>query len=530
MVTDLINIIDKAIIEIFPNVTLNKYNILDIPENIPGDYSCTILHSNKCILEKQKEFIDCIYKYGVNFISNIEIKNNYINFTIDNSYFIKKLIELNFYDNPIFSNMKSIHIEYCSANPTGPLHFGHGRGVVISDCLYRLYTEYNENFNDIKLEYYVNDAGNQIHKLSASLYNYIMLKFNPEFKFDEDSYTGEYYQKLAEEIITNPYSAFDFSNNLTLLDVFGNIGTKLNLKNIKKTLYKLSGVYILNQLSFINESDILKNPNTIINDFHHLTYEDNGAIFLKTTLFGDDKDRVIFSGHKKHTYFMSDILYHKQKFNNYDKVINIWGADHIGYIPRINSILDIFHIDKTRLHIILVNMVKLIRNGVLVDMSKRSGNYITLDDVIDEVGSDAVRFMFLMTNTNSQINFDIDIAKKKDKENPVYYVQYAYVRCTSILKNCTVTHPTFFKYAFDQNDIIVIKQLLLFNNIIKTYENTLTPHILAIYLYNLAKIMHAYYEKEQILGNKNKEYIISTIERVLSIGLNLLGISLPEKM
>lgn len=531
------NIIKKSIeFELSDHVV-----VLDPPNNINCHYSCNLFHVHNRLSNSVREnIIKNIIDMSNGIVYDIKIeKNFFMNIYISNNGFKDELSNLfNNIDSTLKSNKNHVIIEYCSANPTGPLHIGNGRGIVIADVLYNLLNS--------ELEYYVNNMGTQIDLLKKSLYSILLKQLNLTTDFSEDLYYGEFYENILKDIILgnnnntpSPNIYYDRQDN-NIEDSICDNAISLILKNILKSAFKLSTWFYEtfdeygDNTSIFFESDLddLIYDNIFKNTLKHLTYYKSNNLYLKTSLFGDDKDRVIYKKHTTDkytsTYFMNDILYHMKKFEYHDTVINIFGHDHVGHEKRLRSVLNILHIPQDRLKIILTGMVKLIKDNKIVEMSKRSGNYITLDFLMDEIGVDATRLTYLLYNPDSSINFDINLAKKREKENHVYYIQYAYVRCKKIIEKINKFNDKIDK--FDNDDIILIKKMLDFVYVLNKSIETLSPHLIAIYLYELSKIFHSYYEKEKILGNSTKEYIIHMLAILYEKCFNLLRISVPNEM
>ncbi|MDQ7032528.1 MAG: arginine--tRNA ligase [Desulfonauticus sp.] len=441
-----------------------------------------------------------------------------------------------------FGQNKKVQIEFVSANPTGPLHIGHGRGAALGDSLARImkFSGYN-----IETEYYINDAGRQIKLLGLSVWARYKELLNQPASFPEDGYRGEYIFNLAQALI-------DIHNN-QLLELPENEAVKIcteyakdkilkdiqdDLKNFRvnhdvwfseKTL--LDSGQVERVLNYLQEKDLL--------------YTKDGALWFKSSQFGDDKDRVLQKSDGSLTYFASDIAYHFNKYQRgFELVINIWGADHHGYIPRMKAAVQALGKNKDQLEVILVQLVNLLREGNQIAMSTRAGKFVTLREVYNEVGVDAARFIFLSRKSDSHLDFDLELVKKQSMDNPVYYVQYAHARICSIFrksieKNITFSlkNPQQYVHILNhKDDLYLLKHLSKFEDTIILCCQQLSPHHLSFYLYELAALLHRYYNEHPILNTENKNLIharlllLKAIQYVLANGLDLLGVTAPEKM
>ena len=325
---------------------------------------------------------------------------------------------------------KDILVEFVSANPTGPLHLGHGRGAALGDTLCRILSFCGYR---VVREFYINDAGQQIRMLGESVFARFKQKNNPEYPFPEDGYRGEYVADIAE-MISKETNLERFTEE-EAVSYCSHKGKELMLREIKEDLehFRVSFDAWFSE-SQLYESGLIESALQSLREKGQL-YEKDGATWIRTSLFGDDKDRVIRKGDGQFTYFAADIAYHLQKFRKgYSKAINIWGADHHGYIPRVKAALSSHGVSPDWLSVVLIQLVKLWKGGEEVRMSKRAGNFVTLQELMGDVGVDAVRFVFLMKSHESPLDFDMDLVKKKDSDNPVYYVQYAHARICSIFR------------------------------------------------------------------------------------------------
>ena len=451
-------------------------------------------------------------------------------------------------------------IEFVSANPTGPLHVGHCRGAILGDVTANL-LQYNNH--KVTKEYYVNDYGNQIINFTKSVYFRIReIKFKENFPSnDENLYPGDYIKDFAQNIIKSNkdlnFENFDsISENLTTLS----IAEALNL--IKKNLNSLG----INHDSFVSEKKLVSNKEVekVVqtlkeNNFVYIgkikapigedknNWEEREQLLFKSTDFGDDKDRALQKSDGSWTYFASDVAYHKNKLDRkFDCLINILGADHAGYIKRISSSVDALSNSKIKLICKVSQLVKLIKNKKPFKMSKRKGDYITVDDLIGEVGKDATRFIMLNRSSDVELDFDFDNVVEKSKENPLYYVQYAYARIASVFRHLNKDLSSEldidsydFRYSIDE--IQILKKIAEWPKCIDISCNRLEPHRVAVYLYDLSSLFHSYWNlgkdnpdkrfiNEQKKIDNDKLIFLKVISNVIKSGMNIIGVSTPEKM
>lgn len=428
-------------------------------------------------------------------------------------------------------------IEFVSANPTGPLHVGHGRGAAFGDSLARIL-----RFSGMKVmtEYYVNDVGTQIEVLGRSLYLRYLELMGLKVEFPEDHYKGAYLKEIAREVKERVGDRYLNDEGKTP-EFFTNYGKERILKDIREDL-EYFNVTIDN---WFPETDLYRSNEVsksieILEEKGYL-YEDEGALWFRSTDFGDAKDRVVVRANGQNTYFASDIAYHRNKAKRgFGEMIDILGADHHGYVPRLQAAVRSLGIDKEALKIILVQFVNLIKDGVSVSMSTREGQFETLRDVLDEVGSDAARFFYLMRNANSHLDFDLDLAKKESTDNPVYYVQYAHARICSILREARergIQLPDILSVngLTTEDELEMMKKILEFRDVLEDAAAFLEPHRIPFYLIDLARMFHSYYNRFRFIGEDQditmKRLALAIgIRKVISQGLALIGVSAPERM
>jgi arginyl-tRNA synthetase len=432
-----------------------------------------------------------------------------------------------------------IQVEFVSANPTGPLHIGHGRGAVVGDAVAAVLRA--AGF-DVQREYYVNDAGNQVQTLGRSILLRLRELQGETIEFPEDGYQAGYVRDLAADL-QKEKGALDNISEQEAIEVCVRFGVEKVLDWIAADL-KAFGIEFDNWYS----EKSLYERNMVDNELAKLkvkglSYEQDNALWLKTTEYGDDKDRVLIKSDGSYTYFASDVAYHMEKFERgFDRVIDVWGADHHGYIPRMKAMLAGLGHPPEDLEVLLIQMVNLLRDGQPFTMGKRSGNFITLREVIDEVGSDACRFFFLMRRCDSQLDFDLELAKQQSTDNPVYYVQYAHARVCSINRNAAeagVAQPQspkvdLSKLALDE-ELALAKQLARFEEMIVGAALNYEPHRVVFFLQDLAAQFHSYYNRQRVLVDdfattQARLYLVNCIRIVLANALHLLGVSAPEQM
>ncbi len=504
----------------------------------------------------------------------------FINFTFSKKFIcdeLKELIEKQ--DTLLTENIgkgKRVQIEFVSANPTGPLHLGHGRGAALGAALSNLLSEAGY---EVEKEYYINDAGRQVKLLGMSVFAKYKQLHGVDYPFPEDGYRGEYIEELAKEFrVQSP--EFGVKDDNTLLKEITDFSYKKMLDAIKKDLADFG----VNFDSWQSERELytpLKSPpykggewggelqkSEVEDSIDELKnrgyiYEKDGATWFRATEFGDDKDRVVIKREGDYTYFAPDIAYHRKKVEKgFDEIIDIWGADHHGYIPRMQAVIQALGYPKEHLRVLLVQMVTLLRGGKPVQMSKRAGEFITLREVMDEIGADTTKFLFLTRRSDSHLEVDIEVAKAQSSENPVYYVQYAHARICSIFNQWVVaiesekgrsgeketlkeSHPfthspihpftDFNGELFNDEEVRIIKKLLLYPMMFRNATMAHEPHRITFYLQEIAGMFHPYYHKHRVVSEdleitKARLALCRAIQIVLRHGLKILGVKAPERM
>ncbi len=436
---------------------------------------------------------------------------------------------------------RKLQVEFVSANPTGPLHVGHGRGAAVGDSVANILSFCGY---DVQREYYVNDSGRQIRTLGLSVYLRLRQLMGQTIDFPEDCYQGEYIRDLAREIQKKEGAALEKKPEAEAVENCARFAADSILKGIDKDLidfgvtfdrwYSEQSLYDSGQVDAVLQEMESKGS----------VYTKDGAKWFRTTAFGDEKDRVVVRENGLKTYFASDIAYHQEKYQRgFERVIDVWGADHHGYIKRVTAAIEACGRRRDQFHVILVHLVNLSREGVPVAMSTRSGEFVTLQDVVKEVGRDAARFIFLTRHYESPLDFDLELAKKKTNDNPVYYVQYVHARITSIIRKGRAENGIE-QIDWDQKsvarletpeEIDLIKLLGNYPEVVRLSAELMEPHRITYYLMELAAAFHGYYNRHKVLSDdaeltKGRLCLILAVRQVIRNGLKLLGVSAPEKM
>ncbi len=433
---------------------------------------------------------------------------------------------------------EKIQLEYVSANPTGPLHVGHGRGAAVGSALGNLLKAAGYQ---VEREYYINDAGNQMDNLARSVNARYLELSGRTCEFPEDGYHGQDIVETARRILNKYGDKFLQMEEAERLEQFKTIAYEEKLAALREDLEHFN-VHFDSWFSekTLHEGNKIKEAcDTLLAKGY--MYEKDGALWLKSTEFGDDKDRVVIRDNGVPTYFAADIAYHTNKFQRgFDRVINLWGADHHGYIARMKAAMQCMGFRPEQLEILVLQMVRLLRDGQEVKMSKRTGQSVTLNELIEEVGTDAARFFFIMRSIDSQLDFDLDLAKKKSNDNPVFYVQYAHARICSILRQVEeagirVDGKGNYKRLTEPVEIDLIKKLGEYPEMLAQAAADRAVQQVAHYVYDLAGLFHSAYNQCRILGvdeelQQARLAMVLAVGHVLRHGLDILGVSAPEKM
>ncbi len=558
MKIDIITQVKKIIIDsIKKNIKQSNFQIEDIPEIIlltpknktHGDLATNIAlqlsrvsklkpidiaHFIVDNLDTENNVIDKVEIAQPGFI-NIKLKENWLYQVINE---IREKEED--YGKVNLGKGKKIQVEFVSVNPTGPLHVGHGKCAAVGDALSNILKA--AGFK-VEKEYYINDQGRQIDLLGQSVqvrYNNLL---GGKEEFPPDGYKGEYIVEIAKSIVNKFQDKYKGKDNQVSRKFFQEFTLKKILEGIKKDLKDFGVEFDV----WFSESSLYKQNKlqevTKLLQQRGFLYKEKGALWLKTTAFGDEKDRVVIRENDIPTYFASDIAYHQDKYHRgFEKVIDIWGADHHGYIQRMKAAVQALGYPENSLGILIVQFVTLIKDGKEVGMSTRGGKFITLKDLIQEVGKDVARYFFLMRSHDSHTEFDLDVAKSQSMENPVYYIQYAYARICSIIKKAEQAGMKMDKSQVinlqlldKEEEFELIKILSWLKEVIKKAALTWKPHLLTTYLYDLASSFHKYYTVHRIITEdeeltRARLLLIDCTRIVLLNSLRILGISAPESM
>lgn len=435
---------------------------------------------------------------------------------------------------------QKVQVEFASVNPTGPLHVGHGRVAVIGDVLARLH---EATGFQVEREYYVNDAGNQMDNLGLSIQARYRELFGDPVEFPENGYPGDYVKDIAMEIkqqYGDHYRAHDPDQAVAFFREYGG-ATLLRMIRGQLRDFGIAFDSFFSEKAMRERSEVNRTMTELRS--RGLLYSQEGAEWYRSTQFGDDKDRTVIKSDGELTYFASDIAYHRNKFaRSYHKLINVWGADHHGYVARLKAAMQGLGYDPDLLRVVLVQMVQLNRGGEPVRMGKRSGEFVALEEVIEEVGKDAARFFFLMRKSDSHLDFDLNLAKQQSSENPVFYVQYAHARVSSIFEQAgkagmELGEPE--SVAVERlelaEELELIRKMVQFNDVMEDSVRELEPHRLVFYLLDLAGEFHRYYNRQRVLSedvdlSRARLLLIENVQKTVRRGLDILGIDAPTKM
>lgn len=548
----------------FPNL-----EIFDVDFEIPrdekfGDLSTNIAMKLSKILSKAPREI------ATTIINNLEHDKNLIHeFSIAGAGFINIKFTENYYQQELLSILqkgddygktasgknKKVNVEYVSANPTGLLHLGHGRNAAIGDTLANLYLWTGW---DVTREYYFNNAGNQMNNLTNSIYaRYIQQLQDENFPFPEDGYHGEYVKTIATELI-KIYNHELLEKNPKNLETIKKFGEKWCFEKIKNTLNRMQ----ITQDIFFNEDSLYSDGkiSELLEEFEKkdLSYKKDGATWLALSKLGLESDRVIVKSTGEPTYRLPDIAYHRDKLNRgYDLIVDIFGSDHIATVPDVLAGVEALGFSSEKVKVIIHQFVTLTENGEQVKMSKRTGKSYTLDELLDDVGEDVVRYFLIMRGVNTHLEFDLSMAREQSDKNPVFYLQYAHARICSIFEkinnlditpdnnsanininniNTNINIGEYVNHLIESAEIKLIKNLMLFPDIIQLASDKSEPHILCEYLRDVATAFHNFYHNCRIIGIDNNKliqarlYLCKATKTVLSNGMKIIGVSAPDRM
>ena len=470
------------------------------------------------------------------------------------------------------NQLGKVLIEYVSSNPTGPLHVGHGRGAAFGSVLAKLLTAAGYKVDE---EYYVNDFGRQMNILTVSIWLRYLQNFNKDLIMSGLGYQGDYIKLIADELVTENkeiYLLFD-KNYEEMLTILKDQKEEKDIDSLilfmQKTLgegfstirsYALDSILNIIKSDLINfgvkhnswffESSLYKEEkgneskvDTAISKLNteNYIYKKDGAVWFKSSKLNDDKDRVLKRGNGEYTYFSSDVAYHLEKYNrSYDRIINIWGSDHHGYLPRVKAAMEALGKDTNKLEVVFIQFANLVRNGEKISMSTRSGEFISLSELIEEVTAEAARFFYINRKADQHLEFDLELAKEQSKDNPLYYIQYAHARICSVFNKVD--------YDFSKQDreidlallnsekeINIQKHLATFPALIEKAAKSNDPHLICYYLKDLASLFHSYYNSEKFIVKDSslmisRMFLLKGVKQVIFNGLEILGVSSPEKM
>lgn len=518
--------------------------VIEIPKDKShGDYASSVAMRlaralKKAPLEIAKSILPLLNGYS--FIEKVEIAGpGFLNFYLKKENLTELLHDIltlkDKYGSSDFGKKEKIMVEYVSANPTGDLHLGHARGAAYGDTLTRILSFVGY---DVLREYYVNDAGNQIEVLGNSLYERYKEALGLPFDLDAIGYQGKDVVTLAKKIAKEDGDKWVNDNSEKRKDYFKDVGIKLELDKIKVDLdlYRVHFDHYQSERALYREGKVESALKVLKESPYY--FENEGATWIKTTEFGDDKDRVIIKSDGTYTYFTPDIAYHKDKFDRgYTKLVDILGADHYGYIARLKAGIKIMGYNPDNLEVKIIQIVRLMENGQEVKMSKRTGNAITIRELCEDVGVDVARYFFISKPIISHLDFDLNLARNQSSENPVYYIQYAYARMSSILKKRSDFEvKENYPLLTNPKEVELIKHLGELKNVLIDIAKVKEVNILCNYAYKLAQLFHSYYNDNKVIDEENEELtkerlaLIKASSIVLHTVLNLLGCEAKESM
>lgn len=546
----LIGQIKKAVLSLgFVNEQELPRIMLEVPrEKAHGDWATNIAMQLTKQAKKNPRLIaqEIVEKLdqGKAMIQKVEIAGpGFINFFMDRSFLTKILQEMkeagDSYGRTDAGKGQRVNVEFCSANPTGHLHLGHARGSAVGDSLCNILDAAGYQ---VTREYYINDAGNQMNMMALSLEARILEGMGQEVVFPEDGYRGQEIIKIAQELIQAEGDQILAMDSKERIDYLKEVGREKLLAKIEADLakYRVKFDVWFSERSLYETGAVEETIEALKKGGY--TYEQDGALWLKSTQFGDDKDRVLIKKDGSYTYLTPDIAYHRNKLaRGHQQLINIWGADHHGYIPRIKAGLAALGHNPDQLEIIVTQMVKLYQGGELVKMSKRTGKAITLNELLDEVGIDATRYFFSMRSPDTHLDFDMDLAVSQTNENPVYYLQYAHARICSVFRQAKEkeiepsTEANILKLLQEEQELDLLQKLGEFPTEIAVAAEQRSPHRVIRYLFDLATQFHSYYNAYPFLTDEREQSqarlaLIEGVAQVIRNGLKLVGVNAPERM
>lgn len=524
-------------------MSLYDIDVEQVELESPNDVNNGNLSTNVCLkitklvgknpMEIAQEVVDQLEVDG---IDTIEVKKpGFINFFYGNEFFNQKVNEIIEAQEFIFDTNEHnyYNVEYVSANPTGDLHLGHARNAVYGDSICRLLRKIG---NKVDSEYYINDAGSQMNNLGLSVQYFYLQKLGIELDFPEDGYRGQEIQDIASEIY-NEYGEDKKDEDAVW---FREYAYAKNLEEIKRILKELHIEFDIwtSERSLYEKNMVEENLNTLATKGD--IYSQDDAMWLATSKYFDDKDRVLKKSDGNYTYFASDVAYHMDKFNRgYSNLIDVWGGDHHGYINRVKSSISSLGQSADKFEVLIIQMINILQNNERVKMSKRSGTSVTIKDLLKEIDADSLRYFFLMRSADTQVDFDIELAKQQNADNPIYYIQYAHARIAKLLQKALEENikpdSNVSNEEFSDNEKEIIAFLNTYPKVVVNAANKRLPHLICNYLYDLASLYHRYYNQEHVFNDKNtnvngKINIAFAIQKIIKDGLNSIGINAKDNM
>ena len=528
----------------FPEIVVEKpkdEKMGDFSTNVAMTLARSERKNPKVIAESVARYL----KNGSNDLSQVDIAGpGFINLKMSNEFFLQRLRSAvkqgdDFGQTDVGQGTK-VMIEFVSANPTGPLHVGHGRGAAVGDALGRILKKAGY---DLSTEYYINDVGNQMNFLGRSTWLRYRELLGEVIEFPADHYRGEYIKDIANEIIEQKRDEFLNLPEEECIPFFRKYATDNILQGIQKDLaeFRVTFDNWFSEQSLYDDNSVEKAIEWLKGKGH--IYEKDGAVWLKSSAFNDDKDRVLVKKTGEKTYFCSDIAYHQNKINRgFKKIINLMGADHHGYVPRMEAVLQAMGYDNKIFKILLIQFVSLLRAGEKISMSTRAGEFETLRDVVSEVGVDVARYYFLMRSSDTHLEFDLELAKKENSENPVFYIQYAHARICSIFRTAEEkgvvwdrSNEVDLSLLVEEEEFGIIRAVLAFPEIVEKSARALEVHRISHYLLDMVSRFHGYYSRHRVISDDKaltlaRLSLLDAIRITIRNGFELMGISSPEKM
>ncbi|MBM4761578.1 arginine--tRNA ligase [Bacillus sp. B15-48] len=523
--------------------------VLELPkEKAHGDYATNMAMQLARIAKKPprkiaEELVEQFDK-GKASIEKIEIAGpGFINFYMNNRYLtdlIPTILQAGErYGESAIGNGQKVQVEFVSANPTGDLHLGHARGAAVGDSLCKVLAKAGY---DVSREYYINDAGNQINNLALSVEARYFQALGVEKEMPADGYHGADIIGIGKRLVEEHGDKFVEIDEKERFETFRDYGLKYEMEKLKQDLESFRvGFDVWYSETSLYENGKIDEALAVLKEKGHI-YDEDGATWFRSTPFGDDKDRVLIKQDGSYTYLLPDIAYHKDKLERgFEKLINIWGADHHGYIPRMRAAIQALGYDEDTLEVEIIQLVHLYKNGEKMKMSKRTGKAVTMRDLIDEVGLDATRYFFAMRSSDTHMDFDLDLAVSQSNDNPVYYAQYAHARICSILRQAeeaglTVSDRADLSLVGAEKEVDLLKKLGEFPQAVAEAAEKRVPHRVPNYIFELASTFHSFYNAEKVLDLEEKERtaarlsLIKSVQITLQNALDLIGVSAPEKM